>query len=200
MKDHYATLALARNASNQQIRSRFRELARSRHPDLFEGEDKERAEAEFQSITEAFNVLTNPERRRRHDLELSAPAGQSAADPRHLVRMLLQRGSQALRDGSHREAAANFERATQLEEGNSVAWQSLALALAEAPEARSRALSAIARACEIDTMNGGYHKLAGKLFADAGMPLRAERYYRQALEWLGDDPEIRQELARLKKL
>jgi hypothetical protein len=47
-------------------------------------------------------------------------------------------------------------------------------------------------------MNPKYLKLAGRLFAESGMPLRAERYYRDALQWTSEeDPEI---LAALKQL
>ena len=81
-RDFYAILALPRNASEEQIRQRFRELARERHPDRFQGEAKARAEGEFQEITQAFNVLFDPERRRGHDLELTRPEpGSTGADP-----------------------------------------------------------------------------------------------------------------------
>lgn len=199
-KDYYTTLSLQPNATPQQIRSRFLDLARSRHPDLFTGEAKVRAEEEFQSITEAFNVLSKPERRRIHDLELSAPkAGEQSADPRQMVRVFLQRGQKALNDGNTREAALNFERATQLQDDNATAWYNLAVASAPHQRLRSKGLAAIAKACELDKMNGEYHKLAGQLFEQGGMPLRAERYYRQARKWLGDDPDVQQALSNLKK-
>ncbi|HEY4588113.1 MAG TPA: DnaJ domain-containing protein, partial [Thermoanaerobaculia bacterium] len=65
-RDFYTVLAVPRNATEDQIRQRFRELARTRHPDRFQGGEKARAEKEFQEITQAFNVLVDPERRRRH--------------------------------------------------------------------------------------------------------------------------------------
>lgn len=199
-KDHYTTLSLPRNATPKQVRARFLELARSRHPDLFSGHEKARAEAEFQSITEAFNVLSNDERRRLHDLELSAPQVQTqGADPKQMVQVFLQRGSKALAEGASREAALNFERATQLDENHAVAWYQLAVACSPHSRLRSKGLAAIAKACELDKMNGEYHKLAGQLFEQGEMPLRAERYYRQALRWLGEDPEVVQAMTRLKK-
>ena len=72
-RDFYTVLAVPRNATEDQIRRRFRELARTRHPDRFRGVEKERAERDFQEITQAFNVLADPERRRRHDQELVHP-------------------------------------------------------------------------------------------------------------------------------
>jgi hypothetical protein len=48
-------------------------------------------------------------------------------------------------------------------------------------------------------MNPGFFKLAGRLFAGAGMASRAERYYNEALTWGGEDAAIRQALNELAK-
>ena len=90
-RDFYAVLAVPRNATEDQIRRRFRELARTRHPDRFRGAEKERAEKDFQAITQAFNVISDPERRRLHDLELLRPEETAAGEPRQLSRVYLQR-------------------------------------------------------------------------------------------------------------
>ena len=89
--DYYAVLGVAREAGAGEIRRRFRELARERHPDRFQGEEKARAEREFQALTEAFNVLYDPARRRLHDAELSQPGGRHdegglGLDPREVAR------------------------------------------------------------------------------------------------------------------
>ncbi|HEY4561426.1 MAG TPA: DnaJ domain-containing protein, partial [Thermoanaerobaculia bacterium] len=103
-RDFYSVLAVPRNATEDQIRQRFRELARTRHPDRFQGTEKERAEKEFQEITQAFNVLVDPERRRRHDTDLVRPEESSATDPRQLFRVYLQRGVKAYKEKSYLEA------------------------------------------------------------------------------------------------
>ena len=50
-KDYYVILGAARNASKEQIRVRFRQLARERHPDRFQGVERQKAELDFQEIT-----------------------------------------------------------------------------------------------------------------------------------------------------
>ncbi|HVS16275.1 MAG TPA: J domain-containing protein [Thermoanaerobaculia bacterium] len=192
-------LGVAREATPEEIRSRFLRLARERHPDRFSGEEKDRAESDFQSLTEAFNVLSHPERRSRHDLELSRPVAQPQTDPRQVAKSFIAQGTRAYRDREFGRAVEEFDRATRVDESNAVAWNGLALACYHRGGAMSRAMSAIARACELDKINSKYLKLAGRLFAEGGMPLRAERYYREALKWSGDEPEIREALARLKK-
>ncbi len=198
-KDYYAILSVSQQATRQQIKQRFLELARSRHPDLYDGEEKLKAESEFQDITEAFNVLSNPTRRRQHDAELSSPTPVNmAADPKTTVRTFMSRAVRAYREGRYREAAEDFERATAVDPENSQAWYHLALACGREQRLRSKAMSAIAKACELDKMNASYLKLAGRLFAEGGMPLRAEKYYRRALKWAKDDVELHDALASLK--
>ncbi len=197
-RDFYAILALPRNATEEQIRQRFRELARERHPDRFQGAAKERAEGEFQDITQAFNILSDPLRRRNHDLELARPETSSTnADPRQLSRIFLQRGIKAYKEKNAYEAADSFDRATQADPGNAQAWHHLALACSQQPSWLPRAVEAIERACDLQPMNAGYQKLAGKIAVLAGQPDLAERHFRSALEWGDDDPTVHQALSEI---
>ena len=67
MSDYYLILGIAHGASEAAIRRAFRRLARKFHPDLNPG-DRLAAER-FRQISEAFETLTDPERRRRYDSE-----------------------------------------------------------------------------------------------------------------------------------
>lgn len=64
-KDYYETLGVGRNASQKDIQSAFRRLARKYHPDVNPG-DKQ-AEQRFKEISEAHDVLSDPEKRKRYD-------------------------------------------------------------------------------------------------------------------------------------
>ena len=68
-KDYYATLGVPRTASEEDIKKAFRKLARQYHPDV--AKDKKPAEAKFKEINEAYEVLGDPEKRKRYD-ELGA--------------------------------------------------------------------------------------------------------------------------------
>lgn len=196
-RDFYTVLAVPRNATEDQIRQRFRELARTRHPDRFHGVEKERAEKEFQEITQAFNVLVDPERRRRHDTELVRPEESTANDPRQLFRVYLQRGVKAYKEKSYLEAASNFDLATQADPKNGQAWHHLAQACSQQRNFLPRAVDAIERACQLEPMNPSYLKQAGRICALAGQTEKAVQYYRKALQWGGDDEDIRQALESL---
>jgi curved DNA-binding protein len=75
-KDYYQTLGVARTASHDEIRKAFRQLARKHHPDV--AKDKRAAEAKFKEINEAYEVLGDPEKRRKYD-ELGPDWEQAAA-------------------------------------------------------------------------------------------------------------------------
>lgn len=64
-KDYYATLGIPRRASDEEVKRAFRRLAREYHPDV--AKDKKGAEDRFKEINEAYEVLGNPENRRRYD-------------------------------------------------------------------------------------------------------------------------------------
>lgn len=199
--DYYSILGVSRDASLAVIRDRFRQLARERHPDRFQGEEKVRAEEDFQAITEAFNVLMDPERRRQFDEEQAAPkgaSGQEGIDQDQLAKVYVQRGVQAYKAKKYREAADNFDRATRSAPEWGKAWYSLALACSREERYKAKAREAIARACELAPMNETYLRAAGRIFAAAGDLRRAEEYYGEALKWSADDPEIQKELDELR--
>jgi curved DNA-binding protein len=64
-KDYYKILGVDKNATEKEIKSAFRKLARQYHPDV--NPDDPQAEARFKEINEAYEVLGDPEKRAKYD-------------------------------------------------------------------------------------------------------------------------------------
>src|SRR3984893_17970073 len=64
-KDYYSTLGVAKTATGKEIKQAFRKLARKHHPDVNPGDKA--AESKFKEINEAYEVLGDPEKRKKYD-------------------------------------------------------------------------------------------------------------------------------------
>ncbi len=78
--DLYETLGVARQATAEQIRSAYRKLAKSNHPDLNPG--NKAAEERFKAIASAYDILSDPARRARYDSgEIDATGAERPQGP-----------------------------------------------------------------------------------------------------------------------
>lgn len=77
MKDLYTILGVGKQASQDEIKSAYRRLAKSYHPDLNPGNKD--AEQKFKEISQAYDILADPEKRKRYDRGEIDASGQEQA-------------------------------------------------------------------------------------------------------------------------
>jgi curved DNA-binding protein CbpA len=194
--DYYALLGVARDASESEIRERFRRLAREAHPDRAPRENKAEAETKFQELTEAVNVLCNPDRREAYDrsqfLSLSHGASGDA-----VVTDYLEVGIAAYRSGQYAEAAGNFALAAQRDPKDVRAQHHLGLASARAGDLHA-AVKALEAAIALDPYNVTLLKDAGKVLRQAGLLSKAEKAFGDALRWDPSQTDARRALEEIR--
>lgn len=78
-KDYYTILGVDRGSSQDDIKKAFRSLAKKYHPDSAQG-DKVEAEAKFKEISEAYEVLSDPNKRQMYDQTGHVEFGSGGSD------------------------------------------------------------------------------------------------------------------------
>lgn len=66
-QDYYEILGVNRESTGKEIKTAYRKLAQKWHPDMHSGTDKESAEEKFKQINEAYEVLSDSEKRAKYD-------------------------------------------------------------------------------------------------------------------------------------
>ena len=75
-KDYYQILGINKGASVDEVKKAYKTLARKHHPDV--AKDKKEAEAKFKEINEAYQVLSNPQKKAQYDqFGFAGQAGQN---------------------------------------------------------------------------------------------------------------------------
>jgi len=196
--DYYALLGVTREANEHDIRDRFRALARQAHPDKAPQNAKAEAEAHFQDLTEAVNVLTNPERRKAYDFEQAFKAsGAASPDADGVSQSLLAQGMQAYKERQFADAAGNFQLAVHRNPNDSKAQHYLGLASARSGDMRT-AVKALETAITLEPHNVSLLKDAGTVFRQAGLLVKAEKAYQEALRWDPSAGEVRRALDEVR--
>ncbi|MFZ9233909.1 MAG: molecular chaperone DnaJ [Hylemonella sp.] len=75
-RDYYETLGVAKNASDEDIKKAYRKLAMKHHPDRNQGDSAKSAEEKFKEAKEAYEMLSDPQKRSAYD-----QFGHAGVDP-----------------------------------------------------------------------------------------------------------------------
>lgn len=198
--NYYEVLGVERTATEDEIRDRFRKLAREHHPDRFRGDDKADAERKFQLLTEAVNVLTSQQRRKAHDSELQGGTGARAmADPKELAKIYFSNGLKAYKAGELAVAIEAFDMAVKHNPDDAKALHHLALASGKVPSMLRQAVQSVESAVQKEPYNPLFLKDAGILCRRVGLFSKAERYFEEALKWDQGNLEIETALAEVRQ-
>jgi curved DNA-binding protein CbpA len=197
--DYYTLLGVNRDASEADIRERFRALAREAHPDRAPAARRAEAEAKFQELAEAVNVLTNAERRKAYDFERSmvAAGGVASPDSDSVTLTYMTQGMTAFKEQLFAEAAGNFQLAVTRNPKDARAQHYLGLASARSGDVRA-AVRALEAAMALEPQNVRLLKDAGTIFRQAGLLVKAEKALAEAVRWDPSAGETRRALEEIR--
>ncbi len=102
-RDYYDVLGISKQASDQEIKKAYRKLAKKYHPDTNPGDEK--AEKIFKEVTEAYNVLSDEEKRKLYDqFGHAAFDGSMGSNPEDFANFYEGHfGNESSGNGRHRE-------------------------------------------------------------------------------------------------
>lgn len=189
-RTYYEILGLDSLASAEDVRAGFRRLARARHPDRYSPDDRVAAEREFQAITEAYNVLSEPDRRARYDQGLANLSRPNLANPREVARALVAKAVGLMKLGEHRQAGELLAQAVAHDQQSARARHLFGLFLAQHGGRLDEGLRQLDQAAKLDPVNVRLLLDASRLFAAARMFARATRFAQAAAELSPGDPAV----------
>jgi len=189
-RTYYDILGLEASASADEVRLAFRRLARERHPDRALPGQRSATERDFQIITEAYNVLSDPERRSRYDQGLASATRTNLANPRDIARALVARAAGLLKGGDHAQAGELLAQAVAHDPQNARARHLYGVYLAQHGGRLDEGLRQLDQATKLDPMNVRLFLDASRFFAAARMFARATRLAQTAAELSPGDPTV----------
>ena len=204
-RNYYEVLGLPPSATTDQIKKKYRELARKYHPDI--AQDKAFSQRLFTQINQAYSVLADPERRAQYNTTLDSPvrpapsaSAPAASAPSAVVRPASVQAASA-RPASTQ--AAPVQAAPKAAAPSPQKMQAITQLLGNADGAIMAAKPLEARGfcmkvLEIDPKNLRALVLLGDALVMMGQPEDAAVQYRNALA-LSASPMIQSKLARLEQ-
>jgi len=203
--DHYLVLGIDDKATDGEVRSAYYMLARRFHPDRFStgplADLRPRIETFFAQVTEAYNTLSGPTRRRQYDQELLEAAAKKTKEPAqdtaYLARENYARARVLLDKRRYQDAVVFLENAVQLDDTKADYHLELGRVLIRNPRRRKDAEQHLRRAVELDPTSVPGFIALGQVYRKLGRDDDARDAFNEALRW---EPANAEALAELEQM
>ena len=210
-QNHYEVLEVGHGASPLEIKKAYFHLAKLYHPDRhFEPEMsdmKEKLEALFTRIHDAYETLSSPAERDQYNIDLASGVrvnkrvershSEKSADNKQAALAQFNEGMRQFSQGNFWGADEAFEWAMRLDPGNADAVFHRGLALARIPRRGHDAEEHIVLATEMAPEKSEYHLELGNFYARSGLKSKALTSYQKALQLDPNSEKIKKAIQKI---
>ena len=209
-QNYYEVLEVSHGVTELEIKKAYFHLAKLYHPDRhFEPEMhnmKEKLEALFSRIHDAYETLSSQTARNQYNLDLASGAERERADGkarkgtssnRETARVQYHEGMKQFNQGNFWGAEEAFEWAIRLDPGNSEYVFRRGLTLARIPRRGHEAEEHLVAAIEQQPEKSEYHLELGHFYARSGLKVKALAAYQKALEYEPNSDKISKAIQKI---
>ncbi|PIE90612.1 MAG: hypothetical protein CR997_05055 [Acidobacteria bacterium] len=192
--NYYRILDVSRNCSVEELRRAFRRLSLKAHPDRFQGNDKHKAEKEYQFLVKAYNVLKDPDQRKKYDQSLEN--GTASGHSQHSQANQLEEGKQYEKAGValyHRGeyplAVEYLNKAAYVIPGANIYFYK-GLAESKVPGKKKMAIQSLQKAVEYDAYQVKYRLALISCLFEMGLKTKASIALKEAKMFFPSDSNL----------
>jgi curved DNA-binding protein CbpA len=195
-KDYYKVLGVGPNASQEEIKKAFFQLAKKYHPDRHRGRRGGEYEVKFAEINEAYNVLKDDEAKSKYDrsYHLIGQQKKKSEKGRYKADELYKTALKAVKIHDVNSAIDLLKAAIRLEPERAEFYSCLGLTLSEKPHRLHEAREMCEKAVEIEPYGVQNYINLGMVYKRAGLRIRAQKQFERVLQWDPGNPTARKEL------
>ncbi|MBC7362539.1 MAG: DnaJ domain-containing protein [Candidatus Aminicenantes bacterium] len=200
-KNYYELLGVSRAATEEEIKRAYFNLARNYHPDRFNQEvgDISLINEVFNAITTAYRTLSDADKRKQYDAQLSASSQESAEDLVKKAEIKYRQGRTLYNQGMYEEAIILLEEAIRLRRNKADYYLLLAMAESKLSAYKKKAEEDFLKAIEMEPWNPEGYLGLGMLYLNEGLKIKAKKQFQKALEIDPEHQQVRAALAELEK-
>ena len=206
--NYYDLLNVRRGAGPEDIKNSYYALAKRFHPDLHQAAVPKAFHEQlvnlFCHLGEAYETLSDPEKRSAYDQRLRTPrsadptssGGAHPASQEQIAQESSDRGEELFQQKEYAKALPYLREATRLKPGRLKFRIRLAQALSEIPQHRREAEEEFRKSIELDPNNADSYVALGHFYKSIHLPSRAQKCFLQALEHDPSHSRALEELGR----
>lgn len=188
--NYYQILNIERDATPQEVKSAYFEMARKYHPDRFNRElpqdSRDMIEEVFGHITRAFQTLNNEKEKQDYDAKLDKPEEVDRKALEQKADVKFRQGKSLYNRGKYEEALVYFEEAIRIKSNKANYFLFLAKAESKVPSFNEKAEEDFHKAIELEPWDAGHFFALGEYYDQEGLSVKAKKQYKKALDI---DPE-----------